>query len=310
MADENLRERSLLGVQEGRERVATMFKEADADMMGMSYYDGLFSEDDIAAYITEFIGTFFFQVFGGGSSQGPFNGLVLAVLIFCTADISGGHLNPAVSFGLAVGDEFPWVKCCIYGICQLSGAVAGALLNGGLFHQADFIGEYSDNKYGLPAEGPSRMGGAPGVLNHGSGCATPYMAGTPLSANDGQIFGAELFGTMLLVFTVYQSAVAVPGFGRLAPLAIGLSIFVAVGSLGAVSGGAFNPARYFGPALVFGCTIDKIWLYWIAEFAGGGIAGLLWRFVQHPWQRRKKERMLAEKQRKKQTEMQGFEKPF
>ena len=46
---------------------------------------------------------------------------------------------------------------------------------------------------------------------------------------------------------------AVPGFGRLAPLAIGLSIFVAVGSIGQISGGAFNPARYVGPAIVFGC---------------------------------------------------------
>merc|ERR1719453_345007 len=112
----------------------------------------------------------------------------------------------------------------------------------------------------------------------------------------GQIFGAEFLGTLLVVASVYQTVVAVPGFGRLAPLAIGLSIFVAVGSIGQISGGAFNPARYVGPAIVFGCTLDKIWLYWIAEFGAAATMGLLWRHVQQPWQSRKKARMNTTKE--------------
>jgi MIP family channel proteins len=263
----------------------------------------VFGEDDIAAYIAEFFGTFLFQVFGGGSSLGVYNGLVLSVLIFCTADISGGHLNPAVTFGLACGAEFPWLKCLLYIVVQLLGAVFGAMLNSGLFFEGKFIGDYGTNKYGLASNIHKSHGGVTGVLNHGSGCPVPFQAGTPLAADDGQIFGAELFGTMVLVLTVFQTAVAKPGFGRLAPIAIGFSIFIAVGSLGAISGGAFNPARYFGPALVFGCTIDKIWLYFFAEFFGGAFAGLLWRFVQHPWQNRKQERMRIEKMSQNEVEM-------
>ena len=86
----------------------------------------------------------------------------------------------------------------------------------------------------------------------------------------------------MLVTTVFATAVSKKGFGNTAPIAIGLAILVAVGSCGMISGGAFNPARFFGPAIVWGCAVSKIWVYWLAELMGGAGAGLLWRFVQKP----------------------------
>ena len=83
---------------------------------------------------------------------------------------------------------------------------------------------------------------------------------------------------------------ATPNFGNMAPIAIGFSIFIAVGSMGAISGGAFNPARYFGPALVYGCTIDKIWDYFLAEYFAAAMVGVVWRFMVKPWQTRRLKR--------------------
>jgi glycerol uptake facilitator-like aquaporin len=93
------------------------------------------------------------------------------------------------------------------------------------------------------------------------------------------VFVLETAGTYLLVATVLATAVAKPGFGDLAPFAIGLSIFVAVGGCGALTGGFFNPARFLGPALVFGCNLSNFWLYLIAQFLGGVLAGLTYRFA-------------------------------
>ena len=137
-----------------------------------------FGEEDLAAYLAEFLGTMFFQMLGGGSSEGVYNGLVLMVLIFCTAEVSGGHLNPAVSFGLAVGGEMPWMKCLAYIVMQLVGAIIGALLCVGLYYESSYIGDYSANRYGVAYNSISlREGGASGILNEGSGCPVPFHYG-------------------------------------------------------------------------------------------------------------------------------------
>merc|ERR1740117_524847 len=101
-------------------------------------------------------------------------------------------------------------KCLFYISCQLFGGIAGALLDAGLFYQGNFIGEFIRNKYGVDSASGQRESGVlqAGVLDGGSGCPVPYQANSPDRANFGQIFGAEYFGTMLLVLTVYQTAIA------------------------------------------------------------------------------------------------------
>jgi glycerol uptake facilitator-like aquaporin len=237
--------------------------------------------DNGVQYAAEFLGTMLFQILGGGSAApvgGVNNGLVLAVLIYATAEYSGGQLNPAVSFGLAVAGEFPWKKCAAYIALQLAGAVVGALILDGLYafpgRDSSAIFDYEANEFGVSPRSVMSTG-CPvplGITTGTNGGATETVY-----VNDGQIFGAEFFGTFLLVTTVFSTAVSTKGFGNIAPLAIGLSIFVSVASVGNISGGAFNPARFFGPALVFGCTIKKIWVYWIAELLAGALAGILWK---------------------------------
>merc|ERR1711998_720119 len=83
---------------------------------------------DIArAAMAEFFGLALFQFFGGMPlAGGPGNGIVLMVLIYGTASISGGHLNPAVTFGLTVTQQITPVKMIIYWLAQICGGICGA----------------------------------------------------------------------------------------------------------------------------------------------------------------------------------------
>ena len=117
--------------------------------------------------------------------------------------------------------------------------------------------------------------------NTRTGCVNP---GT--NARHFQMFGLEFLGTALLITTVFATAVSKKNFGHLAPLAIGYSIYVGVGAtsgLGGMGGGAFNPARFFGPAVVFGCAFNLMWVYWLGEFGAGAVCGLIWRLTHTPW---------------------------
>ena len=89
------------------------------------------------------------------------------------------------------------------------------------------------------------------------------------------VFVWELVGTFVLCMTVLATAVAKPGHGDMAPLAIGLAISINVGTSGSITGGCYNPARFFGPALVYGCRLHLIWLYFFAEILGG-LAAAAW----------------------------------
>jgi glycerol uptake facilitator-like aquaporin len=85
---------------------------------------------------------------------------------------------------------------------------------------------------------------------------------------------AEIVGTFFLVFVIYGVAVDKRGaFKILAGLPIGLMITVDVLAIGGVSGGAVNPARWFGPALVSG-TFDNFWVWILGPAVGAVLAGL------------------------------------
>jgi glycerol uptake facilitator-like aquaporin len=85
---------------------------------------------------------------------------------------------------------------------------------------------------------------------------------------------AEIVTTFFLVFVIYGVAVDKRGaFSILAGLPIGLTISIAVLAVGAISGAALNPARWFGPALVSG-TFDNFWVWIVGPAIGGILAGL------------------------------------
>lgn len=191
-------------------------------------------------------------------------GLSIAVLVYCSGHISGGHINPAVTWMLLfIGDYTPLRTLC-YNLVQFSGALIGALLawatTSGL----------SDPMNDPPA-------------NLGVNTKNPYMFQ----------FGAflcEMMGTALLCFSVYMTAVRgkgpSDGSPNLAPLVIGFTVFLAHIALIPLSGSCINPARYFGPAIVtYAITGDEwpeyAWIYWIGPLCGALLIAAIHFFMDH-----------------------------
>ncbi|KAH7443910.1 hypothetical protein KP509_02G055300 [Ceratopteris richardii] len=177
------------------------------------------------------------------------HGLALFVAVAISANISGGHVNPAVTFGLFVGGNITLFKGIVYWIAQLVGAAVACLL--------------------LKA-------------------VTDGMTTSPHALSSGEpVWGAlvlEIVITFGLVYTVYATAVdprSKGNVGILAPLAIGLIVAANILFAGAFDGGSMNPARSFGPALVALDFTDH-WVYWVGPLLGGLIAGAVYEVLILP----------------------------
>ncbi len=220
----------------------------------------------LSAYIAELVGTFFLVFFitavgvlfiaAGDTAQfgsdfavvGLTYGFILCVLIIGIGIASGGHFNPAVTFGAALMKKIAPVDAVIYILAQLSGGVLGALLTKGL----------------LEDEGRAS--------NYGAAQISPLLGGAS------QGFIVETLGAFLLVLTVLAVALGIKAKKEWAPLAIGLT-FAAIGMVfGPLTGASVNPARWFGPALISGDFADA-WVYILAPLVGGALAFLFYRFV-------------------------------
>jgi glycerol uptake facilitator protein len=176
-------------------------------------------------------------------------GTVVVATVYALGHISGNHINPAVTLGLAVTGKFPWSQVPAYLAAQVAGAVigAGAIL-AVLGHKASTVG------LGVAAYGPS--------------------VGVP------QAFAAEFVGTFILVLTVFGVTHRKAAAG-LAGLAIGLVVFAAIIPVAPATGAAINPARVVGPMLVqqlAGGTLhwEQLPVYVLAELAAGVLAGLVY----------------------------------
>ena len=206
----------------------------------------------------EFIGTFALCFVGIGaihhlgSVPGGLLGIALAhgltIGVFASAfgAISGGQFNPAVSFGLWVGGKLDFNKTVAYIIAQLAGATAGSWFAGNL------------------------LGGIAAVST-----GTPDLGGTT-SALQG--IAIEAIVTFFLVTVIYGTAVdkRAPAVGG---LFIGGTITLGILFAGPLTGGAINPARTFGPALVSGHWAHHF-VYWAGPMLGGLLSGLVYgRFL-------------------------------
>ncbi|CAK8992483.1 Aquaporin NIP3-1 (NOD26-like intrinsic protein 3-1) (AtNIP3 [Durusdinium trenchii] len=202
-------------------------------------YPSLLSQQFAQSLVMEFMGVMLFQLLGGSAAAGwgaPVNGMALVVLIYTTADISGAHLNPAVSISLSMAGFFPVLHCIMYVLFQIVGAIFGALILSQL----------------VP-------GMSIGMGDGGAGCFDRGMI--PSNVTDAQIFWWEFFMTFTLISCVYNCCLGKPGHGSFTPLAVGLALFASAGSGGQFTGGSLNPARVLGPAAVFGCGANVTWLY-------------------------------------------------
>jgi len=172
-------------------------------------------------------------------------GLALAIAVASLGHISGAHLNPAVTFGLAVNRRFPWAYAPGYVIAQFAGATAAAAVTWGL--------------YGSQARSIARLG------------ATTPAAG--ISA--GRVLAAEAVVTFVLVLVVVAVATDSRVPRGIAAMAIGASLAVAIMMAGPVSGAGVNPARAIGPMVLAGQFTDW-WAYLTAPLAAGAIAVALY----------------------------------
>ena len=210
----------------------------------------------------EFIGTFALIFVGVGAiyhnagllAVAFAHGLTIAVMVSATGAISGGHLNPAVTFGLLIGGRGDLRTAVAYWISQLAGASAASFL---LLYL--FTGQLD------PEKGTSL---APTIVASG----TPALAARGINAVQGMIIEAVL--TFFLVFVVYGTAVddRAPKIGG---LAIGLTVTLDILFGGPFTGAAMNPARTFGPALASGQWTNQ-WIYWAGPLLGGAVAGMVY----------------------------------
>lgn len=217
---------------------------------------GQIRNETIRQVLAEFWGTLLFQMFGGSApakdtSAPAANGFALVAVIYAFANISGGHLNPAVSFALMCTGHMKWWKALMYMVAQVLGAIFGALIYAALIPR----------------------------LTIGYGANSPGCFGPAKGTSWSEVFGWETMMTFFLVMTVYASAVARPGHGNTAPLAIGLSLYASALSGGPYTGASLNPARTIGPAVVFVCNVGVSFIYIIAEFFGAACAAGLSIFL-------------------------------
>jgi MIP family channel proteins len=203
--------------------------------------------------VAEFIGTFALIFVGAGTATvlgaghipavALAHGLTIMVFVSAFGDVSGCHINPAVTVGLASAGQFPRHRVMPYIAVQCLGAVSAAFLLRGIFG------------------GPVNGLGATLIDTH-----RITVAGG---------FALEGIGTFFLVNTVLNTAVR-GGAGRLTPFAIGMTVTICILFFGVLTGGSVNPARTLGPALASG-VYANILVYFAAQFIGGAAAGLLYR---------------------------------
>lgn len=176
------------------------------------------------------------------------HGLTIAVMVSATGGISGGHLNPAVTFGLLTGGQIDAKRAVSYWVAQLAGAAAAALLVAKMYS----------------------VSGTEVVVS-----GTPDLA-KGVSVLHGIVLEAVL--TFFLVFVVFGSAVDARA-PKIGGLAIGLTVALDILVGGPVTGAAMNPARTFGPALASGHWNNHL-VYWIGPMLGGLAAGVIYgRFL-------------------------------
>ncbi|MBA3866890.1 MAG: aquaporin [Solirubrobacterales bacterium] len=223
-------------------------------------------ERGLSAYLAELIGTlllvFFITsvvtLFVSTGSQAQFGsdfavvglvqGLALFGVIVIFGAVSGGHFNPAVTLAAALIKRISPLDAVIFMLAQLSGAVLGALLTKGLL-----LDEGRATHYGA--------GSISGLLNGNVGGAV--------------VEGIGAFTLILVILAVVFSEKSLKDWG---PLAIGTTFVFLVMVGGPLTGACYNPARWFGAALV-GDEWGGVWPYLVGPLVGSVLAVLVFAFI-------------------------------
>lgn len=214
-------------------------------------------KQDLKNYLSEVIGTFILVFCGTGAivvhqeTSGAVThvgicivwGLVVMALIYTLGEVSGCHINPAVSVALALVGLFPWRQVAPYIIAQVAGAFLASLSLHIMF----------------PAN---------------AGLGGTYPSGTHL-----QSWMLELFLTFFLMLAVLFTTQGKRDTVVLAGFAIGAVVLLEALFAGPISGASMNPARSLAPAVLAG-KIDAVWVYLTATPLGAALGAGVWKVLK------------------------------
>ena len=200
------------------------------------------------ALIAEFLGTFALVFAGtgavvvdalygglGGPGISAVFGIVVMIMIYAVGEISGAHLNPAVSIAFAVARRFPWRQVPAYAAVQIIAAIMAAMAVRGL------IGEAAQQGATLP------------VASDAIGIA--------------RAAGIEFLLSWILMFVILGVCTGAQEKGLMAGVAIGAAVALCALFGGPLTGASMNPARSIGPALIAG-ELHSLWLYCVMPVLG------------------------------------------
>lgn len=234
----------------------------------------------MSIYIAEFIGTMILLLLGDGvvanvvlkNTKGENAGWVVIglgwgmavfVAVFCVADVSGAHINPAVTLGLAIAGNFEWAKVPGYLLAQFAGAAVGAGLVWMMYKDHFVATKDPDAKMAVF-------------------CTGPAIRKLPINLI------SEIIATLVLVYAVLHISSPEDGLGSLDALPVGLLVLAIGLSLGGTTGYAINPARDLSPRIMhYLLPIDGkrdsdwgyAWVPVVGPFIGGTIAALCFLLV-------------------------------
>ena len=211
-------------------------------------------KDSLRHFVAEFVGTFALVFVGGAAiiagsglvGVALAHGIILAVLVSAAMRISG-HFNPAVTIGFLAARRIEPMMAGVYIAAQIIAAILAAYALKALLPET--------------LTGPTRLGGQ----------------SIALEVSAGQAIGIEAICTFFLTFVIFGTAVDPKG-PRIGGLAIGGTIAAMILAVGPFTGGSFNPARSFGPAVASGIFEGQA-VYWIGPIVGAVAAALLYEML-------------------------------
>jgi len=213
-------------------------------------------------YIAECIGTFVLTLLGCGTAMflgcttpaGVVGtaiafGLSVVAMAYTIGGISGCHINPAITLGVALAGRMSWKDACGY----WCGQIIGGLLAGAILLVLTKVVAAPDLTGALGSNGVANAGGAGGA------------------------FLVEVIATFIFVLVVLGTTDSKVGAGNLAGLAIGLTLILVHLVCINLTGTSVNPARSIGPAVFAGGqALKDLWVFVVAPLVGGGLSAVVW----------------------------------
>ncbi|MBR4136162.1 MAG: aquaporin [Bacteroidales bacterium] len=219
-------------------------------------------------FIAEMIGTFVLTLLGCGTAMflgcatpaGVVGtaiafGLTVIAMAYTIGGISGCHINPAITFAVALSGRMSWKDACGYWIGQVIGGILAGLVLFALVNVVTPSAEgIADNMMGLGCNGVANAGGVWGA------CLV------------------EVIATFIFVLVVLGTTDGKLGAGNLAGLAIGLTLILVHLVCINLTGTSVNPARSIGPAIFAGGqALCDLWVFICAPLVGAALSALVWK---------------------------------